>query len=205
MHAARRAAGLLLLLFLVTTLPAAADEGPHRAALVVRYPDGRVQTRCVSFSEPSLTGAELLARSGLAVIINPSAAFGGAVCSIDNVGCAYPAKDCFCQCMGTQCEYWAYYHLLGGAGAWQYSQVGAAGYEVKDGSVEGWSWGPGNFTSGTEPPIMTFAQVCSAASAGQPGASRPAGPNLAQYAGFGVALLVVLAVGSLVVLRRRTT
>jgi hypothetical protein len=200
---------VLLLLLGLIAVPAAAQEGPRRAALVVRYPDGHVQTRCVGFSEPSLTGDQLLERSGFKILVNPGGAFGGAVCRIDDVGCNYPTQDCFCRCMGTQCEYWAYYHLLSGASAgaatWQYSVMGAGSYEVKDGAVEGWSWGPGNFSSGTEPPKITFAEICNAASGNQAvAANRPSGlPDLTRYVGFAVALLILLIVG-LVVLRRRT-
>jgi hypothetical protein len=197
---------LAILLFLLLPLMASAQGGEHRAAMVVRYADGQVQKRCVSFSEASLTGAQLLQRSGLQVIVNPNGSFGGAVCSIDKVGCDFPAKDCFCQCMGAQCEYWAYYHLAGSgsAAAWQYSQIGAGAYQVQDGAVEGWSWGTGDFSKGTEPPKFTFGEVCDAAknlaNAASPG-PRPA--NLTQYAAFGGAILVLAGVAA-VVLRRRT-
>ena len=129
---------LFLALLALSALPASAQGGEHRAALVVRYPDGNVQTRCVAFAEPSISGQEVLVRSGLKAVINPTGSLGGAVCSIDGAGCSYPAQDCFCRCMGTQCEYWAYYHWIDGA--WQYSQVGAVGSQVSDGAIEG---GPG--------------------------------------------------------------
>ena len=137
---------------------ARAAEGDYRAALVVRFADGSMEKRCVAFSEPSITGAELLARSGLQVIMDHSSQ-GGTVCSISGSGCAYPTQDCFCRCEGLTCEYWAYYHWV--SGGWQYSQVGATGYKgVTDGAMEGWSWGAGNFSSGTEPPVVAFSEVC---------------------------------------------
>ncbi len=139
---------------------AAAQEGPQRAALVVRFADGAVETRCVSFAEPAISGADLLARSGLPVIVNSNSGLGGAVCSIKGQGCAFPSQDCFCRCQGSACEYWAYYHLSDGR--WVYSDVGAGNYQVSDGAVEGWSWGKGNFTSGTEPPAARFADICTA-------------------------------------------
>lgn len=142
-------------------IPAAAAEagvGPHRAALVVRFADGSVTPRCVTFSEPSITGAELLARSGLQVVMDYNSGLGGAVCSVAGAGCAFPAEDCFCRCQGLACEYWAYYHWTGGA--WQYSLVGASSYQVTDGALEGWSWGPGNWVSGVEPPIIAFDEIC---------------------------------------------
>lgn len=143
-------------------LPAAvwAQAGPQRAALVVRFADGAVETRCIAFDTPTISGAELLARSGLPVIVNYNSGLGGAVCSIGGQGCAFPGQDCFCKCQGSSCEYWAYYH--GGADGWRYSDVGAGSYQVTDGAVEGWSWGKGNFASGTEPPPLRFADVCPA-------------------------------------------
>ncbi|MCX6029932.1 MAG: hypothetical protein NT169_11610 [Chloroflexi bacterium] len=150
---------LALCLLALTSAPAAAEGGPHRAALVVRFPDGNIQKRCVTFTEASISGEKLLQDSGLTVIMNYNV--GGAVCSIAGQGCAYPREDCFCRCQGVQgvqCEYWAYYHWTGGG--WQYSQVGASSYQVSDGALEGWSWGPGNFSVGTLPPMVTYDEIC---------------------------------------------
>ena len=180
----------LLLIFILaglglTAAPVAAQGGANRAGLVVRYADGQVETRCVAFSEPAITGEELLLRSGLTVIMNYNAGLGGAVCSINAAGCAYPQQDCFCQCQGKKCEYWAYYHGTGAG--WQYSQVGASSYQVTNGALEGWSWGPGNSSSGTLPPPIGFNDICAPATATptatrtpsatpSPTATRPAGP-----------------------------
>lgn len=142
---------------------ASAQEGPHRAGLVVRFADGAVETRCVAFAEPSISGAELLARAGLPVIADHNSGLGSAVCSIRGQGCAFPKEDCFCKCQGSSCEYWAYYHLQDGR--WVYSDVGAGSFQVTDGAVEGWSWGKGNFSSGTEPPVMQFEEICSSSPA----------------------------------------
>ncbi len=149
-----------MFLLLIGLLPVAvsAQGGGNRAALVVRGGDGSVQTKCVSFAEPAISGEELLNRSGMTVVINPNLGSGGAVCSINGYGCAFPTEDCFCKCQGAKCEYWAYYHWVGGA--WQYSQVGATGYQVKNGALEGWSWGQGNFSSGTIPPTVKFEDIC---------------------------------------------
>jgi len=151
---------LAALCILAGAFAARAQGGEHRAGLVIRYADGSVQTQCVSFSESSITGEDLLQRAGLAVTLNFNIGQGGAVCSINNQGCAFPIKDCFCKCQGAQCEYWAYYH--GTDVGWQYASTGASGFLVNDGALEGWSWGPGNWSSGTEPPPRTFAEVCSA-------------------------------------------
>ncbi len=152
---------LLTALCLLAGATVASAQGvDHRAGLVIRYGDGSVQTKCVSFSEPSITGEDLLQRSGLAVTLDYNAGIGGAICSINNQGCAFPIADCFCQCNGLQCEYWAYYHRTGDG--WQYSQVGSSTYQVTDHALEGWSWGSGNFSSGTEPPAISFDEICPA-------------------------------------------
>ena len=161
----RRVLILVVLVMLIALLSASvnAQSGGNRAALVVRAGDGSMQTKCVSFAEPAISGEELLTRSGMTVVINFNSGSGAAVCSINGYGCAYPSQDCFCKCQGKSCEYWAYYHWV--SGAWQYSQVGATGYQVKNGALEGWSWGQGNFTSGTIPPTVKFEDICTSPTA----------------------------------------
>ena len=104
----RRIPTLVMFLLMLGLLPAAvsAQGGGNRAALVVRAGDGSVQTKCVSFAEPVISGEELLTRSGMTVVINSNSGLGGAVCSINGYGCAYPSQDCFCKCQGVKCEYW---------------------------------------------------------------------------------------------------
>jgi len=166
---------LTALFLLVGASGAHAQDGDHRAGLVIRYADGSVQTQCVAFSEPSITGEELLQRSGLAVTLDYNAGLGGAVCSINNQGCTYPIKDCFCKCTGIQCEYWAYYHRT--AVGWQYASSGASSFLVNDGALEGWSWGAGNWSSGVEPPIVAFSEVCAPPATATPTATVTATPT----------------------------
>lgn len=135
-------------------------DGPNRAGLVVQFGDGSVWTACISFPEQELTSLELLRRSGLRVLIEDAGVYGGAVCKIQGDGCDFPMQSCFCQCEGAECTYWAYYHL-GPDGTWQYSTVGSSTYRVRNGSVEGWAWGPGDYGfTGARPPAVTFDQVC---------------------------------------------
>jgi LPXTG-motif cell wall-anchored protein len=153
----------LLLLALAIGLPAvgrAQDDGEHRAGLVIRYGDGRVQTACVRFREPSLSGLELLERAGIPVIAQ-TGGMGAAVCKIGGEGCDYPVEDCFCKCKGAECTYWAYHHLENGA--WRYSPLGASAWRVQPGSVDGWAWGAGNVQAGAQPPAISLDQVCAAA------------------------------------------
>jgi hypothetical protein len=197
----RLAAGLLLVVLALSWAAAAgAQDGDNRAALVIRYEDGSVETTCVAFSEPTISGEELLQRSGLTVVMDYNALSGGAVCSIKGIGCS--VQDCFCRCQGADCRYWAYYHW--GDGGWQYSQLGASSFQVKNGALEGWSWGPGNFSSGTEPPVVRFEEICAGAEVATPAANAGSGgpASWLGYAGFAVAVVALLGAG-LVVTRRR--
>lgn len=129
----------------------------NQAALVVRHGAGQVETRCVEFSEPQITGYDLLARAGFDVSVD-AMGLGAAVCAINGTGC--PANNCFCQCSGASCQYWSYWHQANGS--WDYSMVGASSYPVTNGVVEGWSWGPGSVTQAIAPPLLTFEQICAA-------------------------------------------
>lgn len=121
----------------VGTLMARAETSG--AGLVVRHGDGRVVYRYVQFSESSISGLELLRRSGLSVVTAPYPGLGEAVCAIDGEGC--PAEDCFCKSYGSPSFYWNYY--IGDSGQWRRSSLGAASRRVSDGDVDGWSWTSG--------------------------------------------------------------
>lgn len=117
------------------------------AGLVVRHGDGSAVTRCVAFDEPSISGIELLSRSGLS-IVTESSGYGVAVYGIDGEGTVEDWK--------TGRGSWGYWHLRGG---WAFSSVGASSYQVKPGDVEGWSWG--SQTSPSAPPIYTYEELYS--------------------------------------------
>lgn len=121
----------------------------NQAGLVVTFGDGRTLTYCIEFTEDSITGIELLRRSGLSVVTANSGGLGAAVCSIDGEGCSDPG-DCFCQCKGGTCAYWAYFqHREGG---WQYSSVGAGNRTIRNGDADAWVWGGGNTAPGGASP-----------------------------------------------------
>jgi hypothetical protein len=148
-------AGLLVvgLLLAVSALQAGADDY-NRAGLVIDYGGGNVATFCVSFYEDSITGIDVLERAGRQLV---GGFGGGAVCAIDKVGCLDP-NDCWCECRGSSdCIYWIYWHLKDGN--WKYAGVGAAGYQVHDGDVEGWIWGGGDTSGGAQPPVYTIEQL----------------------------------------------
>ncbi|RLC66222.1 MAG: hypothetical protein DRI48_05180, partial [Chloroflexi bacterium] len=49
-------------------LPGTQAQSPNRVGLVVRFGDGSLVTRCVEFSEPEISGYDVLTRSGLNVV-----------------------------------------------------------------------------------------------------------------------------------------
>jgi hypothetical protein len=161
----RTAVSLLLIASLLgLVMPSAARagtakaEGSYRVGLVVQFSEDRVFTECIEFSQPEINGCEVLDLSALPVAYGGYGPYGQAVCAIDDVGC--PAQDCFCECAGVDCEYWAYYHLAGDE--WQYSIAGCSSHSVHHGDVEGWAWGSGTIgaTSEVEPPVINFEELC---------------------------------------------
>ncbi|MFN3373291.1 MAG: hypothetical protein ACK44M_06990, partial [Chloroflexus sp.] len=137
---------------------AAAQPAVNRAGVVVRFGNGEVVTACVEFSEPSISGLELLERSGLPVISQQSS-IGAAVCKIGREGCDYPATSCFCaRDQQGRAVYWAFYWRE--AGAWRYSNLGASNVRVNNGDLHGWAWGSGDASSGAIPPHLELADVC---------------------------------------------
>jgi hypothetical protein len=159
---------LLLLLLGIASLPGSAfAEEPNRAALVVQFDHDRVETRCVSFEGSTITGGEMLQRSGLDVIIDSTRGMGITLCKVGDLGCDFPAEHCFCQCMGGgPCAYWNYFYRDPGSESWVYSPLGAALHKAGPGSVEAWVWGDGH-----TPPAdgLTFGHICAA--------SAPIGPT----------------------------
>lgn len=122
-------------------------QSTNRAALVIQFGDGRTETRCVPFDEQTITGYELLERSGFSFVASFETQ-GAAICKIEDEGC--PANDCFCQ---SPPDYWSYWHLI--EADWEYSYQGSGLYTVEDSIVDGWTWGPGE-----PPPVIPFDQIC---------------------------------------------
>lgn len=155
----RRLGLILVLVVWVWRASVAHADAPNYAGVVVQHGDGRVETACVAFEEESISGADLLMRSGLDVLMDVSG--GAKVCAIGGEGCQYPAESCFCQCEGNgPCVYWSYWHLDPESGTWRYSNLGAGAYQVHHGDVDGWRWGAGTPGNAAEPPLLTFAEVC---------------------------------------------
>jgi hypothetical protein len=165
--------GPLAILALAIFLPAigrAQEQQPNRAGLVIQHGDGRVITSCVSFTEPEISGADMLDRAGVSYVAQ-KATIGAAVCKLDGEGCDYPTEDCFCHCKGADCAYWAYQHLRDGK--WVYSQLSASGTKLRPGDVDGWAWGAGNVQAGAQPPLISFQEVCATTDDRQPTTGGP--------------------------------
>jgi hypothetical protein len=149
---------LLTVGFAISPVHDAAGAAKNKAGLVVRYGDGHVEEMCVFFDEPSISGLDLLERSGETFVAERSS-LGSAICKIDEQGCDYPSEDCFCEYP----NFWGYWVRDPGESVWTFSDTGASDHEVKNGSVDGWSWGPNGAPS---PPLTAFDQVCPASASG---------------------------------------
>lgn len=169
---------VLILLLPALLLPARGQaQDQNRAGVVVQSADGQVQTACVTFAEPEISGLVLLERANLDVIVEPMGN-NAKVCSIGGTGCPFPHADCWCQCTGAgPCKYWSYWHQVNDA--WQFSAAGAPVSKIQNGAVDGWSWGPGAVAEGSRPPLLTFEQICRAPEAATVTASVPAATILA--------------------------
>ena len=156
-----------LLVLLAALAPCLAQAGePNRAGLVVLYGDGRVEARCVPFEQESISGADLLAKSGLDVAIDASSGLGITVCRIEGQGCNYPAERCFCQCSGSgSCAYWNYFYRDPDQLGWAYAALGALRHQARPGSVEAWVWGDGQAPPAAD---LTFEAVCQPEKASTP-------------------------------------
>jgi hypothetical protein len=148
-----------VMLAVLSVLPgSAAAQEENQAGLVIQFADGQSETRCIAFEGETIAGDEMLERSGLEVIIDPSSGMGITVCRIEGLGCDYPAEHCFCQCMGGEsCAYWNYFYRDPGDEMWTYSALGALLRKVPPGGMEAWVWGNGNTPPAAD---LTFEALC---------------------------------------------
>lgn len=146
LFATRIVAVLLAATFLLSG-QATAQESGNLAGLVVVHNDGRVSYAVVQFSEESLSGVELLKRSGFEVT---EVAFGGlgiGVCSIDETGCDVSVcRQRVCQGPKPDDPYWQYF-LANPDGSWSASALGISADTVNPNDVRAfiWSVDPPNF------------------------------------------------------------
>ena len=144
-------------LLLGGTAPAAAQDGAavRRAGLVVRHGDGRLTYAFVPFREETISGIDLLRRSGIEHVTIPFGGLGEGVCALEGEGC--PTGECrrrVCQGTGPNAPYWRFFRQVA-PGDWQPLALGASATTVRDGDVFGWSW------TGEEPglPAASLADV----------------------------------------------
>lgn len=136
---------------------AAEDDSWNRAGLVVRHGDGRVVYAYVAFSEPSISGIELLRRSGIPLVTVGFGALGEGVCSVAGEGCGVnECRQRVCQGAGANAPFWQYLRQSApGAGDWRFLSLGGSATRVRDGDIDCWSW------TGGDPglPPLTLADV----------------------------------------------
>jgi hypothetical protein len=179
------------------TAPTAAAQEDSHAGIYVRTGED-VASECVAFSEDEITGEQLLERSSFEAVLDRRS-LGTAVCRLDGVGCG--ADDCFCEYP----SFWGYWTRAGDE-EWMFSDVGAADRTVRDGSVDGWSFGRDGKPA--PPEGVTFAEICGQTSA-LPTVDPARGPDAAaapNYLPFvAIAGLLVVAAILLALRRRRPT
>jgi hypothetical protein len=153
---ARRAGYALLicaLAGLAGLMPASADH-ENGVGLVIRHGDGTLIEVYVQFSGDSISGEELLNRSGLGFAEAPFGGLGAGVCTIDHEGC--PSDNCYCKSYSNPAYYWHYYSLQ--PDGWFEEIRGPSTRELHDGDVDGWSWTAGD----SELPAVTIDEIAAA-------------------------------------------
>ncbi len=114
------------------------------AGLVIDHSNGRRVVRVVAFPGETITGVQLLQKSGLDLITSESS-WGTSICSIDGEG--MPANDCFGDPEG---RYWNF-NILADDDTWFSAPVGASKAVVRDNDVYGYFyavWGS------VQPPVI---------------------------------------------------
>ena len=111
--------------------------------------------KCVEFAQEAIGGLALLQLAGVNSGQPPQIYDwgGGAytVCQLDRQPQPIPDR-CFGPMSGPN---WSDWTQTGNG--WVSRTTGVAGYTVKDGGVEGWTYSIG---TGTRPPAVSFSQVC---------------------------------------------
>lgn len=141
--AARRYLKILLLVLISSILLLPSVTLAARAGIVVRHASGDTKRSCVSFSETSITGLELLKRASMIPVLD-----NGFVVEIDGER-AKSYGDA-----GVKDDYWSYWYL--NSGEWQYSPLGASWKQIHDGEINGWQRGGSSLLFAP----ISFDQIC---------------------------------------------
>jgi hypothetical protein len=203
------------LLAAVAIIPVPVDAaGSSRAGLVVAHGDGRMAYALVTFDGPSISGADLLDRSGLSVTEVTFGSLGVGVCAIDVTGCDIgECRKRLCQGPRQDDPFWRYFVETDAEG-WQFAALGISGDSVPNGGVRAliWSAGMPDF------PALSLDELAAKAGAVgnggvaltryQADGSVDTGTNAKQddelpYAGFAVVGIAVVIVGGIYWRRKR--
>lgn len=154
-------------------VPAAAQAPVHAAGLVIDYGDGRMSYAWVPFAEESITGIELLERSGLSLVIVPFGGLGEGVCSIEGTGCGVgECRSRLCQTGDRESPFWQYLRQ-DKPGQWKTVTLGASQSTVHNGDIDGWAW------IGTPPKLPAISMQDIAKRVGISSPSSPRGDTVA--------------------------
>lgn len=139
-----RLAALLLLVALVrggAGMASVQDASPlDVAGVVVDYGDGRISYAVVPFEEGTISGFEMLRRSGLSLLSVEFGGMGEGVCAIEETGCDLAAcRARLCQTGDPDSPFW-HYVQSGGDGDWLPAPLGASSSQIEPGDVDGWFW-----------------------------------------------------------------
>ncbi len=105
----------------------------------MRHGDGTLVYAYVEFDDETISGEDLLLRSGLDLIVTPFGGLGIGICAINGEGC--PADNCYCQSYGNPAYFWNYFNYTGGQ--WVSQPRGPTARQLADGDIDGWSWTAG--------------------------------------------------------------
>jgi hypothetical protein len=132
----------ILILFAIAlgALPQVANAA--QAGLVVKHSDGQTKISCVSFDGQSISGWQLLEKSGF----NPIAK-NGFIVEIDG------EKTTDYQQMSEDDAFWSYWQF---DGSWKFFNMGANYTTVKDGDIQGWQLSTGKNSL----PQASMARIC---------------------------------------------
>ncbi len=144
-----------LIVLTVLGFLASAPAQAARGGIVVDLGNGQVLTECVHFGGPMITAFDLLQRSNLAFTFQNFGSLGAAICSVQSVGCQFPAQDCFCQCTGTgPCNFFAFF--VEQNGQFVLSNVGVSSSVLHNKDVIALSFGDGS----TTPAPISIHDIC---------------------------------------------
>ena len=158
---------------------ASAHASTHRAALVVEHGSSwggpHLIWKCVEFAQATISGIALLELAGVNSGQPPQVYDwgGGAitVCQINGEPRQVPDR-CFGPVSGPNWSDWR-----ATPAGWAPRNSGAAGYQVGDGDLEGWTYAAG---FGSRPPSVTFSQVCPPVAPPAPAATATRRPALTE-------------------------